>query len=232
MQRLKRWRALILLGAVTPLLGPWPVSAQRSEAEQKAEDVQKQAEEAQRALDIFLREQRVLFKRGELALELGLFYSQDTNDTFLRSGPDTVFAKLTKRTFIPSLTLRYGLVNDIELDLLLPFYGYAEQKIDVGTARLRMSDAGLGDIAGLVRYQVWHERGSSPDIIVDVGFKSRTAGDSLLGTGNWSIGGGSRWSKPWIRWSFSAVWGTRIRLSMKGLIPAMKLPFWGAQGFR
>jgi outer membrane putative beta-barrel porin/alpha-amylase len=231
MQRLKRWRALILLGAVTPLLGPWPVSAQRSEAEQKAEDVQKQAEEAQRALDIFLREQRVLFKRGELALELGLFYSQDTNDTFLRSGPDTVFAKLTKRTFIPSLTLRYGLVNDLELDLLLPFYGYAEQKIDVGTARLRMSDAGLGDIAGLVRYQVWHERGSSPDVIVDVGFKSRTAGDSLLGTGNWNIGGGITLVKTLDPVVFFGRVGYTYTFEHAGLDRGNQIAFLGGTGF-
>ena len=190
MQQLKRWLALILLGAVTHLLVPWSVSAQRPEGEQKEEDVQKQAEEAQRALDIFLRDQRVLFRRGELALELGLFYSQDTQETFLRSGANAAFAKLTKRTFLPSLTIRYGLINDLELDLLVPFYGYSEQKIDVGAARQQISDDGIGDVAGLVRYQVWRERGASPDVILDMRVKSRTAGNSLLGTGTWSLGGG------------------------------------------
>jgi len=52
-----------------------------------------------------------------------------------------------------------------------------------------MHDDGLGAIAGLVRYQAWHERDSSPDVIFDVRVKSRTAGDSLLGTGTWSVGG-------------------------------------------
>jgi len=60
----------------------------------------------------------------------------------------------------------------------------------VGTARQRVSDDGPGDVAGLVRYQVWHERGSSPDVILDMRVKSRTAGNSLLGTGTWSLGGG------------------------------------------
>ena len=52
MQQFKRWLALILIGAVVHLLVPWPVSAQPPDKEQKAEDVQKQAEEAQKALEI------------------------------------------------------------------------------------------------------------------------------------------------------------------------------------
>jgi len=48
-KRLKRWLAIILMGAVAHLLVPWSVPAQRTEEEQKAEDVQKQAEEAQKA---------------------------------------------------------------------------------------------------------------------------------------------------------------------------------------
>jgi hypothetical protein len=47
MKRLKRWLAIILMGAVAHLLMPWSVHAQRTEEEQKAEDVQQQAEEAQ-----------------------------------------------------------------------------------------------------------------------------------------------------------------------------------------
>ena len=108
MQRFKRWLALILIGAVAHLLVPWPVSAQPPDKEQKAEDVQKQAEEAQKALETFLRKQRVLFRRGELALELGLFYSQDTKETFLRSDTNTVFAKITKSIVLPSLIYVMG----------------------------------------------------------------------------------------------------------------------------
>jgi len=231
MKRLKRWLALILIGAVAHLLVPWPVSAQPPGEEQKAEDVQKQAEEAQKALEIFLREQRVLFKRGELALELGLFYSLDTKETFLRSDTNTVFAKITKRIVLPSLTIRYGLVNDLEFDLLLPFYGYAEQEIDVGLVRPLMSDDGLGDIAGLVRYQVWHERGSSPDVIVDVGFKSRTAGNSLLGTGNWNIGGGITLVKTLDPVVFFSRVGYTYTVGHAGLNRGNQIAFLGGTGF-
>jgi len=233
MKRLKRWFAIILMGAVAHLLVPWSVPAQRTEEEQKAEDVQKQAEEAQKALELFLREQRVLFRRGELSLELGLFYSLDTKETFLRSGADTAVAKLTKRTGLPSLTMRYGLVNDLELDMVLPFYGFSEQEIDVETARrrIRVRDHGLGDITGLVRYQVWHERGSSPDVIFDVRGKSRTGGDSLLGTGHWNIGGGITLVKTLDPVVFFGRLGYTYTLERAGIDPGNEIAFLSGMGF-
>ena len=212
------------------LLVPWPVSAQPSDKEQKAEDVQKQAEEAQKALEIFLREQRVLFRRGELALELGLFYSQDTKETFLRSDTNTVFAKITKSTVLPSLTIRYGLVNDLELDLLLPFYGFSEQEADLGTARLRISDHGPGDIIGLVRYQAWHERGARPDVIFDVRGKSRTGG-ALLGTGYESIGVGGTLVKTLDPVVFFGRLGYTYTLEHAGIDPGNEIDFLSGMGF-
>jgi hypothetical protein len=231
MKRLKWWFVIILMGAVVHFLVPSPVFAQRPEEEQKAEDVEKQAEEAQKALEIFLREQKVLFRRGELALELGLFYAEDTKDTFLRSVGRTLVAQVTKRTVFPTLTLRYGLVNDLELDLLLPFYGYSEQKIDVGAARLLMRDHGLGDIAGLVRYQAWHERGSSPDVIFDVRVKSRTGGASLLGTGAWSIGGGITLVKTLDPVVFFGRVGYTYTLAHGGFDPGNEIAILGGTGF-
>ena len=180
------------MGAVAHLLMPCSVHAQRTEEEQKAEDVQQQAEEAQKALELFLREQRVVFKQGEGAFELGLFYSLDTKETFLRSAEGSVFvAKLTKRTILPVLTLRYGLVNNLELDIIAPFYGYSELETDLGGAHQRRSDSGPTDITGLVRYQLWRERGSSPDVILDVRGQSRAGGNDLLGLdpGYWTVGG-------------------------------------------
>jgi type II secretory pathway pseudopilin PulG len=157
MKQFKRWLAIILMGAVAHLLMPWSVHAQRTEEEQNAEDVQRQAEEAQKALELFLREQRVVFRRGEGTLELGLLYSLDTKETFLRSAEGTVFvAKLTKRTILPNLTLRYAPVNDLELDIIAPFYGYSELETDLGGAHQWRSDSGPADITGLMRYQLWH----------------------------------------------------------------------------
>jgi hypothetical protein len=162
-----------------------PVWAQEAE-----EDRQKEAEEARRALEIFLREQRVIFRRGELALELDTFYSTDTRDQFVRTAAGgAALARVTTRTATTSLTPRFGLLDRLELDLELPF-GYAEQEIDLGVSRLQRENSGLGDIEGRLRYQLWYELGARPDVIVDLTVKSTTGEEPLLGTGHWNVGGG------------------------------------------
>jgi hypothetical protein len=232
MKRLKRWLAIILMGAVAHLLMPWSVHAQRTEEEQKAEDVQQQAEEAQKALELFLREQRVVFRQGEGALELGLFYSLDTKDSFLRSAEGRVFvAKLTKRTILPILTLRYALVNDLELDIIAPFYGYSELETDLGGAHQRISDSGPTDITGLVRYQLWHERGPIPDVILDVRGQSRAGGNDLLGTGYWTVGGGITLVKTLDPVVFFGRLGYTYTLERGGLDPGNEIAFLSGTGF-
>ena len=234
MKRLKRWLAIILMGAVAHLLMPCSVHAQRTEEEQKAEDVQQQAEEAQKALELFLREQRVVFKQGEGAFELGLFYSLDTKETFLRSAEGSVFvAKLTKRTILPVLTLRYGLVNDLELDIIAPFYGYSELETDLGGAHQRISDSGPTDITGLVRYQLWRERGSSPDVILDVRGQSRTGGNDLLGLdpGYWTVGGGITLVKTLDPVVFFGRLGYTYTLERGEIDPGNEIAFLSGTGF-
>ena len=99
--------ALLCSGALAP-----------SWAQQAEEDRQKEAEEARRALEIFLREQRVIFRRGELALELDTFYSTDTRDQFVRTATGgAALARVTTRTVATSLTPRFGLLDRLELDL-------------------------------------------------------------------------------------------------------------------
>ena len=68
---------------------------------------------------LFLRGRGWCLSRGrERSDSADLFYSLDTKETFLRSAEGSVFvAKLTKRTILPVLTLRYGLVNNLELDI-------------------------------------------------------------------------------------------------------------------
>src|SRR5919109_2212419 len=78
-----------LIGMITNILIPLPISAQPAAGELETE-----AEEARRALDIFLREQRVLFKRGELALELDTFYASDTKDQFIGVNSGTQLTKI------------------------------------------------------------------------------------------------------------------------------------------
>lgn len=91
-----------------------------------------EAEEAKRGLDTFLRGKKVMYRPGELEVELGLSYGQGTTvNTFGLSNNKELntTAKLTTRSVDAGFTLRYGIVDDLEFDLSVP-YGYFEQNND------------------------------------------------------------------------------------------------------
>lgn len=152
-------------------------------------DLQREAETAKRALDMFLREQKVLFQKGELELELSTFYSTDQRDTLIRADSGSALARTDSRSVDTALIARYGLLNDLELDVRIPFI-YAEQEVHLGATIVRTHDEGIGDIAAGLKYQVWHEDGGTPDVIFFLDFKSPTGNEPLLGTGYWHVGAG------------------------------------------
>jgi hypothetical protein len=162
---------------------------QTQEEGQSQADPEREAEEARRSMELFLRREKLLFRQGEYSLELDAFYISDERDDFLALNNSRELATITTRRVSWSVIARYGLIDKLELDLIIPF-GYAEQEVDVGFARSRTDDFGLGDIAGRLRYQLWQEWGASPDVILDFDVKSRTGDDTLLGSGHWNVGGG------------------------------------------
>ena len=82
-----------------------------------------------------------------------------------------------------------------------------------------------------MRYQVWHERGSSPDVILDMRVKSRTAGNSLLGTGTWSLGGGVTLVKTLDPVVFFGRVGYTYTFEHEGFDPGNEIAFLGGTGF-
>lgn len=184
-------RTLTVVLGVAWMFCPAAADAQAAKADaQPAKDekeVREEAEEAQRAMDIFLREQRVLIRRGELWAELDSFYSTDSRDDFVGSGNSVSLAKVKTNSVQSTLVLRYGLLNDLEADVRVPFV-WAEQNIDFGVARQHREQIGLGDVGASLRYQVWHERAGSPDIVLSLEGKAPTGDEPLLGTGHWNVG--------------------------------------------
>jgi hypothetical protein len=172
--------ALLVLGLLHPL-------AVRAQPPKDDRDVREEAEATQRAMDIFLRGEKVLIRRGEWGLDLTSFYSTDTRDVFVESGAGVGLAKVRTRFVESALIARYGLLNNLELDLRIPFV-YGNQEIDSGASRRHTDQAGLGDVSGSLRYQVWHEGAGTPDVILSVEGKSRTGDEPLLGTGHWNAG--------------------------------------------
>lgn len=241
MKHCKTWLSLILIGVIVNLLASLPIPAQPVEED----DVRKEAEEARRALEFFLREQRVIFRQGELELELDTFYSMDTREE-LRSvdGSIAVPAEITNRSVFPTLIVRYGLLNNLELDVEIPFFGYAEEETDFRVERIQttegiieierirtIDDQGLGDITGRLRYQIWREQGASPDVILDLNGKSRTGDEPLLGTGHWNVGGGITLVKTLDPVVFFGRLGYTYTLERKGRNPGDEISYSIGMGF-
>ncbi|MGH8659020.1 MAG: transporter [Gammaproteobacteria bacterium] len=161
-------------------------------------DRREEAEEAKRELDQFLRAQKLLFKPGEVQLEFGAFYANDTETNRVNPlGPVFVI-----RSASANFLMRYGLAEDLEFDLAVPLvYTQLERdirpfsQIQVGTTLFpsftREADVGLGDISGGLRYAALHEKGALPEVTLNVNAKSDTGdADRGLGTGQWNVGTG------------------------------------------
>ena len=167
-------------------------------------DREEEAEDAKRQMDMFLRDQTVLFKRGELEFEFGLNYSQDTAvatcfnpdsiSGFCETGSG-VTPKLSTRSVDTSFGVTYGIADDLALSLSLP-YSYNELEsdftgFDVATKVIHNDHLGIGDVGGSLRYTAWHEKGSIPGITLNINAKSTTGDDKKrLGTGFWNVGAG------------------------------------------
>lgn len=144
-----------------------------------AADREVEAKEARRQLDLFMREQKLLFRRGELQVELDTSYSQDTSERFLfpPAGNDLNFAlnKTRFRSVNSTFLGRYGLADDLEFDFDIPFL-YAEQEARFfGGGGVRDDDAGLGDVGAGLRYALFREQGGvRPDVILSLETRAPT----------------------------------------------------------
>jgi hypothetical protein len=234
-------RLFLLIGGIATLLAPPLVSAQTAGGtapKQSEEDVQKQAEESKRAQDIFLREQLVLFQQGELQLEFGTVYTQETREQFGLLNNVVMPAKITVNSVNPILTLRYNLIDNLELDVNIPFVAVRRQ-IDFGVTRIHTDEQGLGDISGALRYQLWYERGARPSVILDVNGKTHTGdigplhtGDgTLIGTGHWNVGAGITLVKTVDPVVFFGRLGYTYTIERNGVDPGDEIAYRMGMGF-
>jgi Putative MetA-pathway of phenol degradation len=213
--------------AVVAGLAPLPAPTASAEA---AEDAQKEAEETRRAMEVFLREQLVLSRRGELSLEFDTFYSTGTRNQFVRSDGSVAFVERTNQTAFTTFIPRYGIIDGLELDLAIPF-GYAKEEIDFGVTRSSTDDFGLGDIAGSLRYQLWSEIGARPALILELEGKSRTRSAPLLGTDNWNVGGSVTLVKTLDPVVFFGRLGYTATLEREGRDPGDQIRYQLGMGF-
>jgi len=200
MRHFKKWLNARLTGIlIAVFLAPSLLFAQPETNNQNTEeDVQQEAEDMQRALDLFLRDQKLLYKKGEASFEFSAFYSTNTNtntqDPLWQDNTGRIsLIKNIHRALNTSFTIRYGLVDGLELNINLP-YGYAEQRLQ-SIPGTKTKDHGLGDIRAGLKYQLWHEGDGTPELIVDIAYQSITGDAPLLGSDHESISLGATFVK-------------------------------------
>ena len=181
-------------------------TSDKTEPNKRTEEVsseptrEEEAEEAKRGLDTFLRGKKVLYRPGELEVELGLSYAQGTTVNTFGFAPASnslgTTPKLTTRSVNANFTMRYGIVDDLEFALSVP-YGYFEQNNDnqpfnINTPPVSHSNAvGVGDVSGSLSYNALSESGNIPTVTLSLSGQAPTGNYNRgLGAGYWSMKGG------------------------------------------
>jgi len=162
-----------------------------AESEQRAAPTQEQlAREAERALDMFLRDQKILFLKGETEFELTLLHAMDTQHNARIGG--VVVPTLESNSSTLSFRVRYALTNNLEINLSLPLsrseadYKFLYLQNPSGAIE-DSHDAGVGDARLGFRYQVYRELGLRPDIALSLDYEADSGAEGA-GSGDHALG--------------------------------------------
>ncbi|NQS99870.1 MAG: hypothetical protein HQ595_02200, partial [Candidatus Omnitrophica bacterium] len=155
----------------------------------------------------------VLLKKGQFQIEPSFIYSYFSKNRIVISGFSIyeailigrVYAEDAQRdTLVTSLAMRYGLTNNTELELSVP-YRYRRDEVTVlADNSARTNDgSGVGDLQAAIYRQLVYEHGNVPDVVLNLSVKSRTGEDPYglasdevpMGTGHWGVKTGLTFSK-------------------------------------
>jgi len=129
-----------------------------------------------------------LLRPGQFQLEPGLTYSYAENTRLIMTGFSIVplvilgtlnSEKVKSNVVASSLSFRYGLVRDLQLDVSLPFIWTDRSQTglsndEVKLSRQSESDFGVGDLAFGLTYQPIYESGWVPDVTLSARVRAPT----------------------------------------------------------
>jgi excisionase family DNA binding protein len=127
-----------------------------------------EAPQEQTAEEVFLRGQRVLLGRGEVAVDIGEFYSRGDTSQLAIVGEGVGLATVRQSTFTTFLSARIGVLNETELFLSTIF---RNQNSDVFAGAIRVAEdhrTEFGDIRFGVRRTLLTEGPGRPNLIANV----------------------------------------------------------------
>lgn len=140
--------------------------------------------------ELYLRDRKVMTRKGNIELETNLSFNNDDKSAPLL-GPDK-----TRQLFL-SFTGRYGITDDLSAHLTIPVgAAWRETSEEIGQTSSN-STSGLGDITMGFYYQLLNESIGFPSLMLTVSAKSKTGKTvepnskrSGLGSGYWEISPG------------------------------------------
>lgn len=207
--------------------------SEREEFEVAKGDRRKEAEEAKRELDQFLRAEKVLFKPGEVQLEFGASYAHEAETSQVSPSAPVFISRFASANFL----MRYGLAEDLEFDFGVPLV-YTEQERDARPFDptdfpfTPKASVGFGDINWAFRYAAIHEDRGLPEVTLNVNAKADTGDeDRLLGTGHWDVGTGVSLVKTIDPVVFFGSLGYTWTLEQGDVDPGDQVPYSIGMGF-
>lgn len=157
----------------------------------KKEEAEKalKAEEEKKPTPTEVQRGGVLVGKGNVEAELGLTYAHFSSNNIFIQGfailPVLVIGhiaveRIRRDIGIVSLTGRYGLVDDLQLEVRVPWRFWHDRRSYPELAPPREeteAGGGIGDIEGSLYYQFLREREGAPNLIAGLTFKTRTGED-------------------------------------------------------
>lgn len=178
---------------------PAPMTAGQVPTASAAPETIGEKPEAATAQEVSLRNERVLLKRNQLTAELGLFYTKSDQEDFrlvpsdggilLPDPPVPTPAQVEQDSFASTYTLRYGLINDLQLFTSIPLF-YQTNTTDIGGngeisgQRSNRTTLEWGNVSVGLRYALIKEDRGYPDVIPTI------VGQIPTGRNAASVGGG------------------------------------------
>ena len=136
------------------------------------------------ASEVFLRDQRILLNKNELALDFGLVYARTDNLVLIDAGLGSTLGLVESDTFGGVLVGRFSMGRDTEIFASTSYRNQTVNLVSNGQSISRASRKDLGDIGAGLRHTLLHEGVGQPDVILSF------EGGIPTGTGSYSMGGG------------------------------------------
>jgi len=187
--------------AVIVAAGPDETSQDSAPPKSKEETAKQLIKEEEPIKKALTEKGGILLKKGKWQIEPTTTYVHTSSNRIAIAGyvilpliiGEISTEKVKRDIFIQSIVARYGLNNNTQLDLSIPFRYQRDRVVVESPASETVRDlAGLGDISMGVSHQFAYEQGWRPDLIAGLSVKTASGKEPYgrdigLGTGHWAV---------------------------------------------